>query len=54
MFKEVKQIKNPTTENNIIVHNDKGETIMNKTDKYNAVKNFWKKENEIIKAFEGK
>ena len=27
MFKAVKQIKNLTVENNIIVHNDKGETI---------------------------
>ena len=31
MVKAVKQIKNPTVENNIIVHNEKGETI-NKTD----------------------
>ena len=58
MFKAVKQIKNPTIENNIKVHNGKGETIK-KIDKYNAVKNyfknkFWKDENEIIKAFEGK
>ena len=59
MFKAVKQIKNPTVENNIIVHNYKGKTIINKIDKYNAVKNyfknkFWKEENERIKAFEGK
>ena len=27
MFKAVKQIKNLTVENNIIVHNDKAETI---------------------------
>ena len=59
MFKAVKQIKNPTVKNNIIVHNDKGETIINKIDKYNTVKNyfknkFWKEENERIKAFEGK
>ena len=43
MFKAVKQIKNPTVENNIIVHNGKGETKINKTDKYNAVKNYFKK-----------
>ena len=59
MFKAVKQIKNPTVENNIIVHNDKGKTIMNKIDKYNAVKNYFKnkfqkEEKESIKAFEGK
>ena len=59
MFKAVKEIKNPTIENNIIVHNDKGETIINKIDKYSAVRNyfknkFWKEENERIKAFEGK
>ena len=59
MFKAVKQIKNPTVENNIIVHNDKEETIINKIDKYNAVKNylknkFWKEENERIKAFDRK
>ena len=42
MFKAVKQIKNPTVENNIIVHNDKGETIINKIDKYNAVKSYFK------------
>ena len=59
MFKAVKQIKNPTVENNIIVHNYKGKTIINKIDKYNAVKNyfknkFWKEENERIKVFEGK
>ena len=59
MVKAVKQIKNPTVKNNIIVHNDKGKTIINKIDKYNAVKNyfknkFWKEENERIKAFEGK
>ena len=59
MFKAVKQIKNPTVENNIIVHNDKGETIINKIDKYKAMKNyfkntFWKEENERIKAFERK
>ena len=42
MVKAVKQIKNPTVENNIIVHNDKGKTIMNKIDKYNAVKNYFK------------
>ena len=59
IFKAVKQIKHPTVENNIIVYNDKGETITNKTDKYNAVKNyfknkFWKEENERIKAFKGK
>ena len=58
MFKAVKQIKNPSVENNIIVHNDKGETI-NKIVKYNTMKNyfknkFWKEENERIKAFEGK
>ena len=50
MFKAVKEIKNPTIENNIIVHNDKGETIINKIDKYSAVRNyfknkFWKEEN---------
>ena len=33
MFKAVKQIKNPTIENNIIVHNAKGKTIINKIDK---------------------
>ena len=59
MFKAVKQIKNPTVENNIIVHNDKEETIINKIDKYNAVKNylknkFWKEENERIKACDRK
>ena len=59
MFKAVKQIKNPTVENNIIVHNDKEETIINKIDKYNAVKNylknkFWKEENERTKAFDRK
>ena len=59
MFKAVKQIKNPSVENNIIVHNDKEETIINKIDKYNAVKNylknkFWKEENERIKAFDRK
>ena len=59
MFKAVKQIKNPTVENNIIVHNDKGETIINKIDKYKAMKNyfknkFWKEENERVKAFERK
>ena len=59
MFKAVKQIKNPTVKNNIIVHNDKGETIINKIDKYNTVKNyfknkFWKEENDRVKAFEGK
>ena len=59
MFKAVKQIKNPTVENNIIVHNDKEETIINKIDKYNAVKNylknkFWKEVNERIKAFDRK
>ena len=59
MFKAVKQIKNPTVEKNIIVQNVKGETIINKIDKYNAVTNyfknkFWKEENERIKAFEGK
>ena len=43
MFKAVKQIKNPTVENNVIVHNDKGETIISKTDKYNALKNYFKK-----------
>ena len=43
MFKAVKQIKNQTVENNIIVHNDKGETI-NKTDKYNAAKIYFKKQ----------
>ena len=42
MFKAVKQIKNPTVENNIIVHNDKGETKINKIDKYNAVKSYFK------------
>ena len=42
MFKAVKQIKNQTVENNIIVHNDKGETIINKIDKYNAVKGYFK------------
>ena len=42
MFKAVKKIKNPTVENNIIVHNDKGETIINKIDKYNAVKSYFK------------
>ena len=59
MFKAVKQIKNPSVENNIIVHNDKEETIINKIDKYNAVKNylknkFWKEVNERIKAFDRK
>ena len=59
MFKAVKQIKNPTVKNNIIVHNDKGETIINKIDKYKAMKNyfknkFWKEENERVKAFERK
>ena len=59
MFKAVKQIKNQTVENNIIVHNDKGETIINKIDKYKAMKNyfknkFWKEENERVKAFERK
>ena len=43
MFKAIKQIKNPTVENNIIVHNGKGETIINKINKYNAVKNYFKK-----------
>ena len=38
MFKAVKQIKNPTVKNNIIVPNDKGETIINKIDKYNSEK----------------
>ena len=42
MFKAVTKIKNPTVENNIIVHNDKGETIINKIDKYNAVKSYFK------------
>ena len=41
MFKAVKQIKNPTVENNVIVHNDKAETIISKIDKYNAVKNYF-------------
>ena len=59
MFEAVKQIKNQTVENNIIVHNDKGETIINKIDKYKAMKNyfknkFWKEENERVKAFERK
>ena len=59
MFKAVKQIKDPTVENNIIVHNDKEETIINKIDKYNAVKNylknkFWKEGNERIKDFDRK
>ena len=49
MFKAVKHIKNPSVENNIMVHNDKGETI-NKIAKYNAMKSyfknkFWKEEN---------
>ena len=43
MFKAIKQIKNPTVENNIIVRNGKGETIINKINKYNAVKNYFKK-----------
>ena len=42
MFKAVKQIKNPTVENNITVHNDKEETIINKIDKYNEVKKYLK------------
>ena len=41
MFKAVKQIKNPTVENNVIVHNDKAETIISKIDKYNAAKNYF-------------
>ena len=44
MFKAVKQIKNQTVENNITVHNDKGETIINKIDKYNAAKIYLKKQ----------
>ena len=44
MFKAVKIIKNPTVENNVIVHNDKGETIISKIDKYNTVKNYFKKD----------
>ena len=43
-IKAVKQIKNQTVENNIIVHNDKGETIINKIDKYNAAKIYFKKQ----------
>ena len=43
MFKAVKIIKNPTVENNVIVHNDKGETIISKIGKYNTVKNYFKK-----------
>ena len=43
MFKAVKQIKNQTVENNIIVHNDKGETT-NKIDKYTAAKIYFKKQ----------
>ena len=43
MFKAVKIIKNPTVENNVLVHNDKGETIISKIDKYNTVKNYFKK-----------
>ena len=43
MFKAIKQIKNPTVENNIIVRNGKGETTTNKINKYNAVKNYFKK-----------
>ena len=59
MFKAVKQIKNPTIQTNIIVHNYKGKAIINTTDKYNTVKNYFKnkfkkEENERIKAFEGK
>ena len=52
-------MKNPTIENNIIVHNDKEETIMDKIDKCKAVKSyfknkFWKEKNERINTFEGK
>ena len=58
MFKAIKKLRKPTTENNITVHNKKGEVIMNKVDKYTTVKNyfrnkFWNDDNETIDPFEG-
>ena len=58
MFQAVKKIRNPKASGNIIVHNNKGEIIINKKQQYERIKKyfqsqFWNQTHKVLEKYDG-